>query len=102
MNFSLPWFTVAFSVAYIFIFAMDLALFLYYPLVREFHLGEVKGAVGPAMHWYGLVASAAIAGIATGLFARDRWIPSALIPYLWLAPVSTLVASAFLLRHFFV
>lgn len=101
MKFSLPWFTVAFSVAYIFVFAMDLALFLYYPLVGEFHLGEARGAVGPAMHWYGLVASAAIVGGATGLFARDHWIPSVLIPYLWLAPLATLMASAFLLRNFF-
>lgn len=101
MRLSLPWFTVAFSVAYIVIFALDLALFFYYPLVKEFHFSEINGAAGPAMHWYGLLASAAIFGFIASLIARDRWIPRGLIRHLWIVPSLAVVASAFMLRHFF-
>ena len=47
---SLPWFSIAFSVAYVVVFALDLSLFLYYPLVKEIHLMPQGEALGPAMH----------------------------------------------------
>lgn len=97
------WFTVAFSLSYIVVFALDLALFLYYPLRREFHLSSLSDpSAGPAMHWYGLLASATCIGLLASLLLRDHWIPARLTQWLWLTPVSTMLASLYLLRHFFV
>ncbi len=99
---SLPWFTVVFSLFYIVVFAYDLSLFLYYPLPGRFSLAPLGADAGPAMHWYGMMASAAVAGLAAGVVLRDRWIPAALLSWLWLAPLAAMLASAYLLRQFFV
>ncbi|TJY59527.1 hypothetical protein E4T66_14210 [Sinimarinibacterium sp. CAU 1509] len=99
---SAAWFTVVFGLSYIAIFALDLALFLYYPLVRQFSFVPlIDASSGPAMHWYGLMASAGCAGLAASVCLRDRWIPEVLLQWLWIVPVSAMFASAFLLRQFF-
>jgi hypothetical protein len=102
-RFSPLWFTVAFSLAYVVVFVLDLTLFLYYPLTGEFHVEPVRAAAaGPAMHWCGLLASAAIVGLIAGLLAREHWIPPALQEWLWLAPALAMLATVYLLRQFFV
>lgn len=103
LRISLPWFTVAFSLSYIVIFALDMTLFLYYPVIGELHVKPLVGAAaGPAMHWYGLVASAAIVGLVVSVIGRDRWIPQTLGAWLWIAPASAMVVSVYLLLQFFV
>jgi hypothetical protein len=97
--FSLPWFTFVFSLSYIFIFARDLPLFLYYPLIKEFHLSAVSGA-GPAMKWYGLLASTGIVSLIAAMVLRDRWIPAVLQQKFWLAPFVAMLAVAWQLRFF--
>ncbi len=98
---SLPWFSIAFSVAYVVVFALDLSLFLYYPLVKEIHLMPQGEALGPAMHWYGMLALSAIAGLIVSLIARDHWIPARAVAWLWLVPAAALAGCAYLLRQFF-
>ena len=99
--FSRTWFTVIFCLAYIPVFALDWPLLLYYPLVKRVEFTELAGNAGPAMHWYGFVASAALAGLIAGLFLKDRWIPNLLLEWLWLAPVAATAASLYLLKGFF-
>ena len=53
------------------------------------------------MHWYGFLASAAIVGGIAGIVGRDRWIPRAVLPWLWLSPLASMIGSAILLRKFF-
>ena len=99
---SLPWFTLTFSLSYIVFFAMDLPLFLYYPLTKQFTLTAIDAAVaGPSMHWYGLLASSAIAGLIVAAILRDRWIPAGLLQSFWLAPILAMLAVAYQLRFFF-
>jgi hypothetical protein len=99
---SLPWFSLTFSLSYIAFFVLDLPLFLYYPLTRQFTLSPLDAAVaGPAMHWYGLLASSAIAGLIAAIVLRERWIPGPLLQKLWLAPILAMFAVAWQLRFFF-
>lgn len=99
---SLPGFTVVFNLAYVAFFALDLPLFLYYPLTRQFTLSPLDANIaGPSMHWYGLLASSAIAGLAAALILRDRWIPVGLLQKLWLAPILAMAVVAWQLRFFF-
>lgn len=99
---SFPWFTLTFSFSYIVFFIVDLPLFLYYPLTRQITLSPLAADVaGPAMHWYGLLASSAIAGLITALILRDRWVPAALLQKFWLAPILAMLAVAWQLRFFF-
>jgi hypothetical protein len=96
------WFSIAFGLSYILIFARDWRLFLYYPLPRKFSLVRLSGDVGPDMHWYGFFASAAIVAAIVGLLCKDRWWPAKLRPWLWLAPLMTMVSITYLLKHFFI
>jgi hypothetical protein len=94
-------FMVVYCCAYAFVFAKDLPLFRYYPLHRDFSWGSgVLSGIGPAMAWYGLMASAALfAGVAAvcmpgSLTARFSG------KFLWVFPVGTMLISIFLLRRF--
>jgi hypothetical protein len=107
-------FMVAFCFAYACVFAMNWPLFSYYPLHGQFtwghHVlqgvpaGDVTAAaapVGPAMAWYGLMASAGIAAALVALIVPDRAIDRVLRNYLWLFPCAAMLTCVFLLRHFF-
>jgi hypothetical protein len=99
---SLPVFTVAFNLSYIVFFVLDLPLFFYYPQTRQFTLSPLDARIaGPSMHWYGLLASSAIAGLAVALIIRDRWIPVVLLQKLWLAPILAMTIVVWQLRFFF-
>ncbi len=99
---SRPWFTIGFCLSYPFVFANDWALFLYFPQSQRFHWGPEAQDLGPAMHWYGLVATAAIVGLALSLVGRDTWIAPRVVRWLWLAPCVAMLGSLVLLRQFFI
>lgn len=96
-------FSTVFCCAYAAVYWFDLPLFLYYPLNGEIHLGPypVKSAEGPAMAWYGLMASAALVAAVTALAVPERWISNGLKNHLWLFPLGTMLVCVFLLRVFF-
>ncbi len=62
----------------------------------------MKGAVGPAMAWYGLMADAGIAALILALAIPDRLLDRALRNYLWLFPGGAMLVCVYLLRVFFV
>jgi hypothetical protein len=101
MRFSPSVFAVAFCCAYIYVFAANEPLFLYYPLHGQFTWGHqlLKGS-GPAMAWYGLMASAGIVSTVLALVIPERAI-GRLRGYLWLFPCAAMLASVFLLRKLF-
>lgn len=101
MRFSGPWFTLAFAVAYPVAFVLDLTLFLYYPLEREFRLAADPAMAGPAMHWYGLLATAALAALAAAWLLPGRWLSPRVLGFAWLAPVVCMAVIAWGLRPFF-
>jgi hypothetical protein len=64
----LPVFSVAFVVLYTIAMYFNIALFVYYPQVNQFHWHDQPGLPGPAMYWYGWLATAAIAAaVVSGL-----------------------------------
>lgn len=101
---SLPWVsTVVFSLFYIVVFAYDLSACLLLSIARTFQsCTRAQTPCSWANDLRRMMASAAVAGLAAGVALRDRWIPAALLSWLWLAPLAAMLASAYLLRQFFV
>jgi hypothetical protein len=101
-RFSAAAFTVAFCVAYVAVFALDLPLFRYWPLHGDWTWGRaaLKDA-GPAMAWYGLMANAAIAALLAAYIVPDALAVRLLGNRVWLFAVAAMGACLFLLRKFF-
>jgi hypothetical protein len=101
-------FAVVFAVVYAVTYAIsvwkNLALFTYHPALNEFGMGVQKAKDGPAMYWYGWMATSAIvagiAGLAACLLpaqvARRLWPGLA-----WLVPLCAMLFFAWLLSGFF-
>jgi hypothetical protein len=97
-------FSAAFCGGYAWALATKHPLFLYYPLRGDFRWGMQPllgfDAGGPAMTWYGIVATAGLIG-ALSAICIPRGLSKALASYLWLFPLGAMVVCAFLLRRFF-
>jgi len=97
-------FAVVYALAYFFSVDRNWALITYHPQLGEFGFGVEKAREGPAMYWFGWLATAGIiAGIA-GLVAAllperaTRFLRPALT---WLVPLCAMLAFGWLLRGFF-
>jgi hypothetical protein len=97
-------FAVAFAITYVISILNNYALFTYHPAIGEFGAGVQKGRDGPAMYWYGWLATSGIvasfAGMAAALLpesaARRLW------PGLtWLVALVAMAVLAYDLRQFF-
>lgn len=97
-------FAVTYALAYVVSVVNNYALFTYHPAIGEFGAGVQKAKDGPAMYWYGWMATsgivASIAGVLATLLpesaARRLW------PGLtWLVALVALAALAYDLRQFF-
>jgi hypothetical protein len=94
-------FMVSYSLAYASVFFMNRPLFLYYPLHSNFNWGShAQTGIGPAMAWYGLMASAGLIALVVSLCVPDRAVSRFVAGYAWLAPVAAMLTSVFLLRRF--
>jgi len=93
--FSLRSFGLVFALAYAAALIFKLPLFRYYPLLKEFSLSDIGGGnTGPAMTWYGWMATALIAAIIGGFViprSLNEKIPGAVY---WLIPI-IIFASGF-------
>ena len=97
-------FAAAYAVAYFAAVDNNYALFTYHPAVAAFGWGVQPPKDGPAMYWYGWLATAAIAALVLATIASviPRRAAERLAPGLaWLIPLAVLVAFAWLLRGFF-
>lgn len=101
MRLSGPWFSIGFCIGYAVVFALDLPLFLYYPVPKRVVLSETAGLAGPAMHWYGLLASASIAGLVAGLIGRNEWLTPRRVAWSIAAPLLAMATVVWQLRVFF-
>ncbi len=97
-------FAVVYSIAYVLSVLSNYALFTYHPAIGEFGAGVQKGKDGPAMYWYGWLATSAIVASVAGALAavlpesatRRLW------PGLtWLVALVALAVLAYDLRQFF-
>lgn len=97
-------FAVAFAILYLLAVENNWALFTYHPALEEWGWGVEKPKDGPAMYWYGWLASAAIAAsLVAGLAAAlPRALTARIAPlWAWLIPCLVMVNFAYLLRKFF-
>lgn len=96
-------FAALYCVAYVLVFVFDLPLVRYYPVPQEWAWGPADAVVrpGPAMAWYGLMASAALVAAPGAFLVRERWVLALCANRLWLWPCAAVVACIVLLRPFF-
>jgi hypothetical protein len=97
-------FAAAFAVAYLVCVERNYALFTYHPAIYEFGLGAQKPKDGPAMYWFGWMATSGIVAGAIALAACR--LPEGLTRRLWsgwswAVPVAVMVVFCYLLRSYF-
>ena len=69
MKLALPVFSVAFVVIYAFAVDFNLALFTYHPQLNEFAFLVERPKTGPAMYWYGWIATSALGAMIVSALA---------------------------------
>jgi hypothetical protein len=90
-----------FGIVYLTAFYMDWAPFRYYPDKRTFHL-EVTPQDGPAILWYGWVASATLVSAAVAAVV-PRQLAQRLRPgWAWVVPLAIMVLMLLYERRWFV
>jgi len=103
-----PVFAIAFAAAYAVLYAVcvakNYALFTYHPALDQFGFGVQKPKDGPAMYWYGWLATSGIAAALIGFAAA--WLPETLTRRLWsgwswAVPLAVMLFFCYLLRGYF-
>ena len=97
-------FAVAFAAAYVASVLNNYALFTYHPAIGEFGAGVQKGRDGPAMYWFGWMATSGIVAALAG--AAATFLPESATRRLWpgltwLAALVAMIVLAYDLRQFF-
>ena len=101
--FAIVFATVA-PLVYVIAVENNYALITYHPMTYTFGFGVQQPGEGPAMYWFGWMATAALAGGGAGIVAG--LLPAALTRFLrpalaWLVPLGVLIAFVILLRDYF-
>jgi len=104
----LPVFAVVFAVVYALIYTLavwkNYALFTYHPALNEFGIGVQKPKDGPAMYWYGWMATSGIVALVARLIACSM--PTRIKQRLWSGwswtiPLGVIFVFGYLLKGFF-
>jgi hypothetical protein len=109
MTARLPIFSIVFAIAYAVLYLLSVqynwALFTYHPAIEEFGwLVQKPRDGGPAMYWYGWLATSAIGAFVIAAIAS--WLPSNSINRLWAnlawaVPLAAMFAFVYILRGYF-
>lgn len=108
-----PVFSIAFAVLYVLAMDNNWALFTYLARAGEFHplvYTPPTPRAGPAMYWYGWLATsflgaaaaAAVAYVLPVHWAKRTWSAPTWSHLTWIVPLGVLVVFAFLLRGWFI
>jgi hypothetical protein len=97
-------FAVVYAVVYVTAVLKNYALFTYHPALESFGLWVERPKEGPAMYWYGWLATSVIAALAAGIIASV--IPERLAKRLWsgwswTVPLGVMIVFGYLLRGYF-
>ena len=98
----IPIFAAAFAVIYVVAVEANWALVTYHPRLDEWDLLTQPARAGPAMHWYGWLATSFLGAAAVSLLALPvtrRWPPPLWIG--WAVPLAVMLVFVYLLRSFF-
>lgn len=97
-------FAVVFAIVYVIAVEKNIAMFTYHPAIGEFGLGTQAPKDGPAMYWYGWLATSGIVAFVAAFVAAllPQGLTKRLWPGLtWLVSVIVMVAFCYLLRGYF-
>jgi hypothetical protein len=97
-------FAVIYAIAYLIAVENNYALFTYHPAIGEFGFLVEPPKDGPAMYWYGWMATAGIVAFVAAAIAR--LVPEHAARRLWAGlswavPVAVMVVFSYLLSGFF-
>lgn len=97
-------FAVVFALAYVIAVENNYALFTYHPAIGQFGGGVQPAREGPAMYWFGWLATSGLAASVAGVLAS--FLPESLTRKLWsgwtwVVAAGVMVAFCYFLRNFF-
>jgi hypothetical protein len=100
-------FSAGYAVLYLAAMYYNLALFTYYPAAKQFSplVPATPQARGPAMFWYGWIATAAVGALALSglsLLVPGRSAMRLWPGWSWVAPTAVFVALIIILRGWFI
>jgi hypothetical protein len=105
---SFPTFAIVFAGAFATLYLLSVennwALFTYHPALEEFGFLVQKPKDGPAMYWYGWLATSALGAVAIATAAAYLPVHSTNRFWgglAWAVPLATMFAFAYILRGFF-
>ena len=100
-----PVFGAVFAVIYAVVLDYNWALFTYHPKLGIWDVGAVAPKDGPAMYWYGVVATSFLAALAVtaviGLVVPENIKERAWSGLTWLLPVGSIAFLVWLLMPYF-
>jgi hypothetical protein len=100
-----PVFGAAFAVIYAVVLDYNWALFTYHPKLAIWDAGVAAPKDGPAMYWYGVVATSFLAALAVtaviGLVVPENIKARAWSGLTWLLPVGSIAFLVWLLMPYF-
>jgi hypothetical protein len=106
---SFPAFAVTFAVVYPVVYLLavikNYALFTYHPATEEFGLLVEPPKEGPAMYWYGWIATAVVSALIVGFivsFVPERVRQRLWSGWSWAVPLCVMLFFGYLLRGYFI
>jgi hypothetical protein len=98
-------FAAAFAVLYVIAMELNWAAFTYHPRLGLFELGAKPPRTGPAMYWYGWMATSALGGLTAAVLAMvglaNFLSAKAWLLISWVVPVGAMAAAAYFMLPFF-
>jgi hypothetical protein len=97
-------FAVVYAVVYVIAVEQNYALVTYHPVLNQFGLLVEEPKAEVAMYWYGWIATAGIAALATGVIAA--FVPKSMAQRLWsgwswVVPVAVMLVVSYIHRGYF-